>query len=63
MQIGEWHFKVRKTRDGSQFIAWCAKTPVLGDGPLDVDFNIETFFQFAPTPEEAIMALKREVLN
>lgn len=61
----EWYFKVKKTRPGSmgRYLAWCARTPHLGEGPLDVPFEFETHAEFADTSEEALEKLRREVLN
>jgi len=63
LQIGEWYFKVRKTRTGDEFIAWCAKTSLLGNGPLQVGLDEDVFCQFGRTEQEALDKLKREVLN
>lgn len=62
-QIGDWHFKARPARLHSGFLAWCAKTPALGDGPLDVDRDCDVYASFGDTAEAAIAALKREVLQ
>jgi hypothetical protein len=59
----EWHFRARLARNGSEFIAWCARTPELRNGPLEVDLSEEVYFEFGSTAEEAIAKLKREVLQ
>jgi hypothetical protein len=62
-QVGEWYFK-SKRYDHGRWLAWCAKTPELGDNPLEIDpSNPDVYFEFADTEEQAIAALKREVLN
>jgi hypothetical protein len=66
MIVGEWHFKVKRTRSGSPlpFLAWCAKTPMLGNSPLDMDFTErEVYFEFGETADEALTKLKKEVLQ
>jgi hypothetical protein len=62
----EWYFKVRPSRakapkESIEFLAWCARTPVLGDGPLDVDPAEEVYFQFGDTPECALHRLKQDL--
>jgi hypothetical protein len=61
--MSEWRFKVRPTRYGQEWLAWCAKTDNLGDGPLSVDFGLDCHFEFGSTAEDALSKLKREVLN
>lgn len=56
----KWHFKVTPCR-GGKFMAWCAQTPVLGNGPLDVAPAEEVYFQFGDTPEYALYRLKAEL--
>lgn len=62
-ESGEWYFAAQRCREGLGFVAWCAKTPMLGTGPLEVAFDKEVHFEFAPTAEAAIAALKLEVLT
>lgn len=63
-QCGEWFFRVRPSRgDPSRFLAWCAKTPDLGNDPMLLAFGLTVHAEFADTPEEAMTKLKREVLN
>lgn len=59
-----WHFKVRpsRTRPG-EFVAWCAKTEDLGDGPLDIDPSEDVYFEFGKSADEAMTKLRAEVLN
>lgn len=60
----EWQFRVRRCRNGLPgFVAWCARTHDLGNGPLDVSAAEETHFEYGPTAEEALGKLKREVLQ
>lgn len=59
----EYHFKCKKSRGPFGYLAWCAKTPYLGDGPLDVDMAIETHFVFADTEDDALRKLRAEVYN
>jgi hypothetical protein len=47
----------------SEFIAWCAKTEDLGNGPLEVDFAHECHFEFGATADEALAKLKAQVFN
>lgn len=59
-----WHFKARPSRTiKGEFIAWCAKTEELGDGPLDVAFDLEVHFEFGSSEDEALSKLRKEVLN
>lgn len=54
-----WFFRVRRCGHGEPgFVAWCAKTPDLRDGPLEVDWNEEVHFEFGATEREAISRLK-----
>lgn len=60
----EWHFKVRQMRDGSgQYLAWCARTPDLHEGPLEISLTEEVHFEFGATEQAALQKLKAEVLN
>jgi hypothetical protein len=64
----EWRFKVKRSKFDAliprhQFIAWCAKTDELGDGPMDVDFSLEVHFEFGATAEDALRKLKQEVCS
>jgi hypothetical protein len=63
--MDEWNFKVRMARNRGkiQFLAWCARTPDLRDGPLEIPLSEEVHFEFADTAEEALSKLKREVLQ
>jgi hypothetical protein len=61
--MSEWRFKARKTRDDREWLAWCAKTDDLGDGPLLVDLSLDCHFEFGSTEEDALSKLKREVLH
>ena len=68
LQLGEWYFKVRPSRAGmgsdKAFLAWCAKTPYLSDGPISVQlWGEEVYSTFGRTADEALSKLKREVLN
>jgi hypothetical protein len=55
-------FKVASCRRGSKkFIAWCAKTPVLGNGPLEVAPAEEVYFQYGDTPEYVLYRLKQDL--
>lgn len=66
VQIGgavmEWRFAVRPSPSGG-FIAWCAKVADLGSGPLDIPLDVEVYFAFADSKEEALRRLRREVLH
>lgn len=62
-QIGEWFFAVRPRNHGAGFIAWCAKSPHLANGPLQVDLGIEVHVRFGRTEDEALQELKAEVLS
>jgi hypothetical protein len=69
-QVGDWYFAVREARNhspdspGDRYLAWCAKTPDLGDGPLDVDWSRDDVHaEFAESEDAALTKLKREVLN
>lgn len=62
-QIGDWYFASGRTKRGDRFWAWCAKTPDLGESPLDPPPHVDVFFQIAATEEAALAALKREVLQ
>lgn len=55
-----WYARVRRT-SGGEWMAWCAPTPDLGRGPLDVAFDKAVHFEFAPTPWEALVKLRSEV--
>jgi hypothetical protein len=59
-QWGKWYWKCRKGRHpaGEYYIAWCAKTLVLGDGPPK---DPSVYITWQDTPQEAIAALRREV--
>lgn len=58
-----WRFAVRACRNGAGFIAWCAKSDDLANGPLEVDATEEVHFEFGPTADEALGRLKRSVLS
>lgn len=58
----EWQFTAKPGKDGG-FIAWCAKCEYLGNGPLEIPLDVEVYFEFGETAEEAIAKLKRGVLN
>lgn len=62
-QLGEWYFECREAKIIEGFLAWCAKTPDLGEGPLDVPFELTVYFEFGSTAEEALKKLKRQVLT
>lgn len=63
-KIGNWYFKVRPVRDDpGNWLAWCARTPNLGNGPLKIDPWEETHFEFGETADAAMAKLKAEVLN
>jgi len=59
----QWYFKAKRARNGEGWIAWCAKTPLLGEGPMDVDFSEDVYFEFGESKHEALAKLRREVLN
>lgn len=60
----DWHFKCRPLRNGQPGVmAWCARSSELGDGPLDVDFSLETHFTFADTEAAALKSLREEVYS
>jgi hypothetical protein len=61
LKIGDWYFKVILDYDG--FLGWCAKTPNLGNSPLEVDFNETVHFDYGETAEDVIKKLSREVFN
>lgn len=52
-----WHYKVRPTRTGHLYLAWCAKTVDLKDGPLDIPRHIEVHAEFGDSADEAVTAL------
>jgi hypothetical protein len=53
-------YKVRSSYTiAYKFVAWCARTPKLGYGPLDVDEDV--FFAFGETAEFALAGLKSDV--
>jgi len=60
---GEWRFKARRTSavSGGGWMAWCAKTDDLKNGPLEIDDSIEVHFEFGATEEEALSKLKRSL--
>ena len=61
-----WYFKVRPVHHPSvlgEYIAWCAHTPDLRDGPLEVDLAEEVYSQFGSSAEDALAKLKAEVLS
>lgn len=65
-QEGPWYFKARRLRGRQpiarcQFIAWCARTPNLGSGPLDISAQFDTYVKFGETQGEAIEKLHREI--
>jgi hypothetical protein len=58
-----WYFRVRRCRQSAGFIAWCAKSEHLGDGPMDVPSNMECHFEFAATAEGALTRLQAEIMR
>jgi hypothetical protein len=61
-RLGRWHMAVRACRvplGNRLFIAWAARTSDLGTGPMEVDWNEETHFEFGETAEEALCRLRR----
>jgi hypothetical protein len=57
-----WYFKVRRCCFSNMFIAWCAHTPDLQNGPLEIDPDQDVHFEFGWTAKEALFKLKCEVL-
>lgn len=62
-QVGEWWFKCVKSPKGGGYMAWCAKSPDLGDSPLSPAANVEVHFEFGATENETLRKLKAEVLQ
>ncbi len=65
-QVGNWYFRARVTSMGGEWtgLAWCAQTPDLGNGPLDIDYSREdVHFEFGETPEDALRRLKTKVFS
>ena len=63
LKIGDWYFKVICNDGNNNFLGWCAKTPNLGNSPLEVDFNETVHFDYGDTAEDVIKKLSLEVLN
>jgi hypothetical protein len=66
-EAGGWFFAVREARlpplAGRRYVAWCARTPDLHNGPLEVDWAEDVHFEFADTASEAMSRLKAYVLS
>lgn len=62
-EINGWWFTARPCTRTAGWLSWCAKTPRLGSGPMDVDPSQDVHFEFAATAGEALRKLKAEVLN
>ncbi len=58
--VGEWQFRVRPARSGG-YVAWAAKTPELGESPMDVPRGGVVLFLFDDDEDEALQRLKRQV--
>jgi len=60
---GDWFYRARPARNGVYgYCAWRAKVPELGDGPVIwILWNTGVQVAFAPTPEDAIAKLWREM--
>ena len=65
MSVGDatWNFAVRKMNHAPGYVAWCAKTKELGNGPLEVEWGLEVHVEIADTADGALAKLKREVFN
>lgn len=61
-QWGEWFVRWCPAQRGG-ILAWCARTPDLGNNPLEVDFAEEVHFIFGETAEAALAELRAEVLH
>jgi hypothetical protein len=61
-QKGEWFFAARPTRCGDRYLAWCAKTAELGDGPMAIPASEEVHFEFGWSADEALEKLYKELL-
>lgn len=62
-RAGEWYFTSRPCLVMEGFLAWCAKSPDLGENPLDPSPELDVHFEFGATAEEAIGKLKRKIFN
>jgi hypothetical protein len=67
-QRGKWYFRARECRNGTwandkKYIGWCAQTPFLGNGPIDIGFDYDVRFQFGSSENEVLGRLKAEVLT
>lgn len=57
-----WYFKTQPIIGGG--LAWCARTPELRDGPVELlDAGEVVHFEFGATEKIALAALEREVLR
>lgn len=64
MPSEDWYYAVRPARNlgdpASKYVAWCARTPDLGIGPIDRDLD-DCHVRFAATPEAALAGLRAEM--
>ena len=56
--MSEWHFKTRACQQTPGWLAWCARTAELGNGPMDVHPRHDVHFKFGETEEEALQKLR-----
>lgn len=65
--FADWFFAVRPTRNlkspREKFMAWCARTPLLGDGPLDISIYDDVHVEFGPSADAALKKLQRSLLH
>lgn len=60
LRVGEWFFAFRPV-DSTRCFGWCARTPLLGNGPEEVDFGEDVFFECAGSPQEIVNDLMQEI--
>jgi hypothetical protein len=60
--LGDFYCRVRRARAGRhRYVAWAARTPELGNGPLEVPFAEDCYFEFGDSVEEAMERLSRDL--
>lgn len=56
-----WYFRVVKIDKTGDWLAWCAKTPLIAKSPALEPRETEVWFEFGRTKVEAISKLKAKV--
>lgn len=54
-------YHIRSVYGIDHFIAWASTEPLTGDNPIDEPFNIDVYFEFGDTREQAVYNIHMEI--